>query len=124
MGDSTDPQGLIVGVGLIVTVVVIFSGTLTGDTVGGIDTMVVVGWVFTAMLFALAGVHAIAGTFDLTWGFGGAGMGWLFILVGEGTSVVIGSFVLFLSVVYIALVTRRLRRTAKTARESQATEES
>ena len=112
MAETADLQGTVIGVGTLVVVAALAYGTFISTTIVGVDSMTVAGWVFAATLLVVAALHASVGQYDLTWGFGGAGIGWLFVLAGTGYQVVIGLFVLVLSGVYVVLVTRRLREEA------------
>ena len=110
MEESTDVQGTIIGVGTLAVIVTVAYGTLFNESIVGIDTMVLAGWLFTATLLGVAAAHAHVKQYDLTWGFTGVAVGWIFILTGSGARAAIGLGLLLLSGVYIALVTVRLRR--------------
>ncbi|WP_290814261.1 hypothetical protein [Halovivax sp.] len=112
MEEAADLQGTFIGVGLLAMIAVLAYGTFVDETIVGVDSMTVAGWVLALTLVAVAALHAAVGEYDLTWGFGGAGIGWVFVLAGDGTQVIVGLIVLALSAVYVALVTRRRKREA------------
>ena len=110
MEDSADLQGTVIGVGTLLVVAVLAIGTFVTPTIAGVETTSLAGWIFALTLGAVAALHATVGQYDLTWGFGGVAVGWLFVLVGTGVQVILGLFVLVSSGVYVVLVTRRRNR--------------
>ncbi|WP_254862429.1 hypothetical protein [Halovivax gelatinilyticus] len=110
MDDSADLQGTIIGLGTLLVVAILAIGTFLTPTIAGFEPITLAGWVFAATLGAVATLHALVGQYDLTWGFGGVAVGWLFVLVGTGAQVLIGLFVLVVSGLYVVLVVRRRNR--------------
>lgn len=115
MDETADVQGEVIGVGTVAAVVALIYGTFVSDSIVGIDAVTVAGWILAGTLVAVALLHARAGKREFTWGFGGAAVGMLFVFTGEGSRVLVGLLLLLLSGVYIAVVTRRLRREAESA---------
>lgn len=114
MSETADVQGEVIGLGTVVAVGFLAYGIVVSETVMGVDTTAAAGGVFAITLLVVALLHAKVGQHDLAWGFGGAASGLLFVFVGTGSAVVIGLSILVLSGLYIVLVTRRLKREAKT----------
>ena len=115
MERTADVQGEIIGIGTVVAVLVLGYGVLVGDTIAGIETMTVAGWVLSVTLVGVAAVHASVGQYNFTWGFGGAAVGLVFVFTGEGSRVLLGLTLLVLSGLYVALLTRRRSREIEAA---------
>ena len=112
MQETADAQGAVIGVGTILVVGILLYGTIVNETPFGVDRVVLAGWVLAGTLFALALVYFSVGQYDYTWGFGGIGASWLFILMGSGNQILLGYAVFVLSGIYVVLVTLRLQRDA------------
>lgn len=109
MEETADVQGTVIGLGTIVAIAVLVYGTLVSETVGGVATITVAAWVLAATLAAVALLHGYVGQYRLAAAFGGAAVGWLFVLLGTAIQVLLGLVLLVGSGAVVALVAVRRR---------------
>lgn len=108
--ETIDGQAVAIGLGTLVAVGCFAYGVLVSRTLFGVDTTTLASWAVAATVVVVAGLHAVAGRSDLALAYATAGCGWMLVLVGSSSGLVlVGLIVLAGSGAYIARTSLRAR---------------
>lgn len=110
MTETVDVQAVTIGVGTVIAILALAYGTLISETLLGIETTTIAAVAFAATFAAVAVLHGAYGRSDMALAHGGAGVGWLLVLLASSPAgTVVGLLVLAGCGAYIAVVTIRAR---------------